>query len=196
MSSKAVFLDRDGVINRKAPGEGYVTRWEDMRFLPGVAESIALLNRVGFQVIVVSNQRCVAKGLVTSEALDGVHRRMCDWFAAAGARIDAVYYCPHEEEPPCTCRKPKPGMLLAAAREHHIDLAASWMVGDSDIDVEAGKNAGCRTARLMNATETAKDGADLVARSLLDAIDQILWREKAISRLRELDITTAAAIGE
>lgn len=189
MSRQAAFLDRDGVINRKAPGEGYVTRWEDMRFLPGVAESIALLNRVGFQVIVVSNQRCVAKGLVTSEALDSMHRRMCDWFAAAGARIDAVYYCPHDRQPPCACRKPKPGMLLAAARAHHIDLAASWMVGDSDIDIEAGKNAGCKTVRLMKTYETAKNGADVVARSLLDAIDQVLRREKTISCLQELGIT-------
>lgn len=191
MRSKATFLDRDGVINWKPPGDGYVTRWEDMCFLPGVAESVALLNRVGFRVIVVSNQRCVAKGLITSETLDSMHRQMCDWFAAAGARIDAVYYCPHEKHPPCACRKPEPGMLLAAARAHQIDLAASWMIGDSDVDVQAGKNAGCKTVRLMRAHETVKNGADVVARSLLEAIHLILQREKAISRAQEPDITTA-----
>ena len=180
MRSRAVFLDRDGVINWKAPGDGYVTRWEDMRFLPGVADSIALLNQAGFRVIVVSNQRCVARGLVTSQTLDSMHRRMCDWLAASGARIDGVYYCPHEKQPPCSCRKPAPGMLLAAAREHQLDLTASWMIGDSEIDVEAGRNAGCRTIRLLERDEPAKGNADVVAPSLLEATRQILQREGVI----------------
>jgi len=147
MINRAVFLDRDGVINRKPPGDGYVTRWEDMLFLPGVAKSITLLNQAGFRVIVVSNQRCVAKGLVTTQGLDSMHQQMCDWLAAAGATIDGVYYCPHEKQPPCSCRKPAPGMLVTAAREHQVDLNTSWMIGDSEIDVEAGRNAGCKTAR-------------------------------------------------
>src|ERR1700756_2077842 len=112
MINRAVFLDRDGVINRKPPGDGYVTRWEDMRFLPGVAKSIALLNQSGFRVIVVSNQRCVARGLVTTQSLDAMHQQMCNSLAAAGATIDGVYYCPHEKQPPCGCRKPAPGMLV------------------------------------------------------------------------------------
>jgi D-glycero-D-manno-heptose 1,7-bisphosphate phosphatase len=177
MSSRAAFLDRDGVINRKPPGDGYVTRWEDMHFLPGVAESIALLNQAGFSVIVVSNQRCVAKGLVTPYTLDSMHRRMCERLAAAGAKIDAVYYCPHEKQPPCTCRKPAPGMLLAATREHQVDLTASWMIGDSEIDVEAGRNAGCKTVRLLGCNETAIGRADVVAPSLLEAVYAILQRE-------------------
>jgi len=180
MSNRAAFLDRDGVINRKASGDGYVTRWQDMRFLPGVAKSISLLNQAGFQVFVVSNQRCVAKGLVNCRMLDSMHDHMCEWLAAAGAKIDGVYYCPHDKQPPCTCRKPAPGMILTAAREHDVDLAASWMIGDSEIDVEAGKRAGCKTVRLLQRNKKPNGCADLVARSLLAATYQILRREKVL----------------
>jgi D-glycero-D-manno-heptose 1,7-bisphosphate phosphatase len=181
MSNRAAFLDRDGVINRKPPGDGYVTCWEDMHFLPGIGKAIALLNQAGFRVIVVSNQRCVVKGLVMSQALDSVHQQMCDWLAAAGAKIDGVYYCPHEKQPPCSCRKPAPGMLFTAAREHQVDLTASWMIGDSEIDVEAGRNAGCKTVRLQGNNEIAKGTADMVAPSLLEAVYQILEREEVIA---------------
>src|SRR5579863_834524 len=99
---RAAFLDRDGVINVKAPEGEYVTRWEDMHFLPGVAPAIGMLNRAGFQVIVVSNQRAVAKGLITIAELESMHRRMSAALAKEGAAIDGIYYCPHEmTTPPC-----------------------------------------------------------------------------------------------
>lgn len=190
--TSAAFLDRDGVINRKAPGGQYVTCWEDFHLLPGVVESIAQLNRAGLRVIVVTNQRCVAKGLLTEPELNKLHRQMSKYLAQAGATIDAIYYCPHELEASCDCRKPAPGMLLEAARLHGLDLAASWMIGDSDSDIQAGKNAGCRTARLpgnKQAESEQEDGsalrvdADIIAASLPDAIHQILQpanREKEI----------------
>jgi D-glycero-D-manno-heptose 1,7-bisphosphate phosphatase len=184
--TRAVFLDRDGVINQK-PIEGqYVTRWEDFHILPGVIEGIVLLNRAGFRVIVVTNQRCVAKGLLTVTELEKMHERMTDFLVRAGATIDGTFYCPHEMEPSCDCRKPAPGMLLNAARLLDIELPASWMIGDSDIDVEAGRNAGCKTARLSATGEAIEEPrrysatlsrADIVAPSLLDAIHQILRRE-------------------
>jgi D-glycero-D-manno-heptose 1,7-bisphosphate phosphatase len=174
---RAAFLDRDGVINRKLPEGQYVTRWEEMHFLPGVAEAIALLIGAGYCVIVVSNQRCVAKGLLTVRELDLLHQRMCQELARAGAVITGVYYCPHETQPPCTCRKPAPGMLLAAAHAHEIDLTASWMIGDSDIDTEVGKNAGCRTARIRNGDQAVSGNADVIAQSLLDAVHQMLLME-------------------
>jgi D-glycero-D-manno-heptose 1,7-bisphosphate phosphatase len=184
--NRAVFLDRDGVINQK-PQEGmYVTRWEDFHILSGVVESIALLNRSGFLVIVITNQRCIAKGLMTEGELENMHERMTVQLARDGAAIDGVYYCPHEMEPACDCRKPAPGMLLNAAHLRDIDLPASWMIGDSAIDVEAGRNAGCKTARLLEINEdrgekgrssVTPDYADVVATSLLDAIRQILRRE-------------------
>ena len=170
---KAVFLDRDGVINRKAPEGQYVTRWEEMEFLPGAKEAIRSLNQAGFLVIVVTNQRCVAKGLISTDELDSIHARMRSEFKAAGATIDAIYYCPHEFVPPCACRKPEPGMLLEAARTHDVDMAASWMIGDSDHDVQAGQNAGCHTALIVDEKST-DGGADVYRSSLLDAIQQIL----------------------
>jgi len=162
------------VINRKAPEGQYVTRWEQMDFLPGTSEAIRLLNKAGYFVVVVSNHRCVAKGLISASDLESMHGRMLHDFAAAGARIDAIYYCPHEMQPPCACRKPEPGMLLDAAREHQLDLSASWMIGDSTHDVEAGRRAGCKTARLIGEGNSVGDGADVIASSLLRATEKIL----------------------
>lgn len=171
---RAAFLDRDGVINRK-PSEGeYVTRWEEMQFLPGVPEAIALLTQAGFCVLAVSNQRCVAKGLLSVRDLESIHGRMRQELAAKGALITEVYYCPHDNQPPCSCRKPAPGLLLTAAREHGINLKMSWMIGDSDSDVDAGRNAGCRTVRIVNGDAVGNSGADLFASTLLDAVQQVL----------------------
>jgi D-glycero-D-manno-heptose 1,7-bisphosphate phosphatase len=172
--NKAAFLDRDGVINRKAPEGQYVTRWEEVEFLPGVAGAIAMLNKAGFRVIVVSNQRCVAKGLVTTDEVEALHQRICRELADQGAVIDAVYFCPHESSPACDCRKPAPGMLLTAAKDHQIDLRASWMIGDSAADVAAGKSAGCRTVLIASVNNSAASAPDFVAQSLLDATKRIL----------------------
>jgi D-glycero-D-manno-heptose 1,7-bisphosphate phosphatase len=198
--SRAVFLDRDGVINQRPPEGDYITRWEDFHILPGVAEGIALLNHAGFSVIVVTNQRCVAKGQITEADLQKMHERMTDVLARAGAKIDGTFYCPHDIEPPCDCRKPAPGMLLSAARSRGIDLRTSWMIGDSNIDVEAGCNAGCKTARVIAADAASSERAriseaaitaDIAASSLLDAIRQILKQEGvAIDSLSTAPATT------
>jgi|SRR5437016_1912269 len=179
--SRAAFLDRDGVINRKPPEGQYVTHWEEMHFLPDVARAIALLNRADFRVIVVTNQRCAAKGLVSVAALEAIHQRMCAELAASGAKIDEIYYCPHEKHPPCSCRKPAAGMLLAAARAHNIDLTASSMIGDSEIDVEAGRNAGCRTALVLTDDETATHDCDVVGSSLFETVDKLLSRDEMLT---------------
>lgn len=171
--NKAVFLDRDGVINRK-PREGeYITSWDDFHILPGVADGIALLNRAKYKVVVVTNQRCVAKGQLSVKDLEEIHERMSQVLSRAGAKLDEIYYCPHDYKPPCNCRKPAPGMLLEAARKHGIDLGSSWMIGDSEIDVQAGVNAGCKTARVLSESESSND-VDLTASSLLDSVRQIL----------------------
>jgi|SRR5271154_5082038 D-glycero-D-manno-heptose 1,7-bisphosphate phosphatase len=184
--TKAVFLDRDGVINRKAPEGDYITSSEDFQILPGVTEAISLLNRAGFRVIVVTNQRAIAKGILTIAGLKKIHEQMAESLSKSGAVIDGIQFCPHDYDPPCTCRKPAPGMLLDAAQELAMDLKASWMIGDSDIDIQAGKNAGCRTARICATSEerdvngirsSKSDVADVVATSLLDAVQQILQRE-------------------
>lgn len=176
--NKAAFLDRDGVINEKAPTEDeYITCWEEMKILPGVPQAISLLNRAGFSVIIVTNQRSVAKGLITIPELDSMHRRMRDELSSAGAIIDDIYYCPHDLITACACRKPEPGMLLEAARRHDINLTASWMIGDSEKDIQAGKKAGCKTARVLYCNETSNASADVVAPCLLEATRQILCTE-------------------
>ena len=142
--NKAVFLDRDGVINQRAAPHEYITRWEDFRFLPGVGAAIRALNEAGYLVLIVTNQRSVARGKMTMEAVDDIHRRMRGALAEAGAHIDGVYVCPHEIGQ-CTCRKPDIGLFLQAERDFPIDRSASWMVGDSDTDVEAGRRYGVRT---------------------------------------------------
>jgi D-glycero-D-manno-heptose 1,7-bisphosphate phosphatase len=180
--NKAAFLDRDGVINIHAPDGGYVTRWEDIQVVPGVTNAITLLNKAGFRVIVVTNQRCVAKGLISTVALEAMHERLGAELAAMGARIDAIYFCPHEKVLRCPCRKPAPGMLLAAAHVHSIDLSSSWMIGDSEIDIEAGKRAGCRTARVLSESQGDIINSDVLGTSLLDIVEQLLGLDGRTAR--------------
>ena len=181
--AKAIFLDRDGVINKKAPGDGYVTRWQDFELLPDVAEAISQINRAGLAVIVITNQRCIAKGLMTVDDLEDIHQQMREFLEKRGARIDAIYYCPHETDPACHCRKPAPGMFERASHDYGIQLTVSWMIGDSDIDIEAGKNAGCKTALLLGtgagASVRALNRADLVTSSLQEAVRLILTYEQS-----------------
>ena len=174
---RAVFLDRDGVINQKAPEGRYVTRWAEVEFLAGGAEAVKRFRSAGFLVVVVSNQRAVAKGLITEEGLASLHHRMWKELFGPGKGFDAVYYCPHDTDPPCRCRKPQPGMLLAAAQDRGIDLTASWMIGDSESDVEAGRSAGCRTIQICSPDVRPSTLADQVAGSLAEATDVILAAE-------------------
>jgi D-glycero-D-manno-heptose 1,7-bisphosphate phosphatase len=181
--NKAVFLDRDGVINKKPEEGNYITSWDDFHILPGVADGIALLNRAGYVVVVVTNQRCVARGLLSVADLEKIHEQMSQTLSRAGAKLDGIYYCPHDYEPPCNCRKPAPGMLLEAAQVHEIDLRSSWMVGDSEIDMRAGVNSTCKTARIFAERENQNANGrtsgisgrvDIIASSLLDSACQIL----------------------
>jgi D-glycero-D-manno-heptose 1,7-bisphosphate phosphatase len=153
MSRRAIFMDRDGTICEEA---GYVNHLSRSRLLPGSAEAIRLANNAGYLVIVATNQSGVARGLFDEALVQAVNRQMVARVREAGARIDAVYYCPHhprEGAPPfrreCDCRKPLPGMLRRAAREHDIDLGASWMIGDSLVDLEAAAAAGARAVHVL-----------------------------------------------
>lgn len=170
--NRAVFLDRDGVINRKAPEGRYITSWKELELLSGVVEGIGLLNRAGLKVILVTNQRCVARGMMTIEELEALHHRLQEELTRASARIDAIYYCPHDFDDACACRKPKPGMILQAAKDNRIVLASSWVVGDSESDIEAGELAGCMTARISENSDV-RTNAQLVAGSLLDVARKI-----------------------
>ncbi len=138
MGVAALFLDRDGVINVRLP-DRYVEGWEQFRFRQEFLDAAPGLGRAFPLVVVVTNQRGVERGYLTEETLNAIHDRMVREVAAAGGRIDAVYYCPHVE---CEDRKPNPGLFLAAARDHGIDLGASTMVGDQPSDREAAQRAG------------------------------------------------------
>jgi D,D-heptose 1,7-bisphosphate phosphatase len=151
---KAIFLDRDGTINKYV---GYLTQPEEFELLPGVAEAIRKINNSGYLAIVVTNQPGLAQGRFTKEDLRHIHNKMETLLGKEGAFINRLYYCPHhpdkgfpgevpELKVHCVCRKPEPGMLLQAAKDFNIDLSASWMIGDDFRDIEAGRRAGCQTA--------------------------------------------------
>ncbi len=144
MAKKAIFLDRDGVINRCAPPHQYICRWNDFMFLLGAKQAVRALNQAGYLVIIISNQRGIARGLLTMEALNNIHANMCAEFERSGAHIDAIYICPHEVGE-CDCRKPRIGLFLQAERDFAIDKARSWMVGDSQSDITAGRSYGVKT---------------------------------------------------
>lgn len=138
---RAVFLDRDGVINRNRAD--HVKSWAEFEFLPGALASLQRLARLPCLVIVVSNQSIIGRGLVSQSVVDEIHQRMMAEIDAAGGRIDAVFYCPHRPDEGCGCRKPQPGLLLHAARELAIDLTRSFLIGDAESDVRAAQAAGC-----------------------------------------------------
>lgn len=146
---KAVFLDRDGVIN---VDHGYVYRFEDFAFIDGVVESLARLRSLGFLLVLVTNQSGIARGMYTEEDFDLLCARMQEVLAESRAQFDRIYYCPHLKEGSvtkykidCQCRKPRPGMFLQAISELGIDAGGSYMVGDRPSDLEAARKAGVRT---------------------------------------------------
>ena len=158
---KAVFLDRDGTINRYV---GFLRDIDDFELIDGAAQAIRQINALGWLAVVATNQPVVARGEVSFAQLEQIHRKMETLLGQEGAYLDAVYFCPHHpdrgypgERPElkidCACRKPKPGMLLAAARDLNIDLAQSWMVGDGENDIRAGRSAGCKTALIGDGGE-------------------------------------------
>lgn len=153
---KAIFLDRDGTINKYV---GFLRSINDFELIDGVAEAIRKINESGYLAVVVTNQPVIARGEVSFEELEEIHNKMETLLGKEGAYLDAIYYCPHhphrgydgevlELKIDCECRKPKPGMLLKAAEDFNIELAQSWMVGDGKNDIEAGKAAGCKTVLL------------------------------------------------
>jgi len=177
---KCVFLDRDGVINKKAPEDDYIKNWSEFDFLPGVKEVIKKLNKAGFLVIIITNQKGIAKGLMTEEDLKDIHLKMIKELKKGGAIIDGIYYCPHDEKDNCNCRKPKIGMFIKAKKDFNIDLNKSWMIGDSKSDIIAGQKAGCKTIFVrikLNKSSTIIDGNikyKFIVNNLKETISKII----------------------
>jgi D,D-heptose 1,7-bisphosphate phosphatase len=163
----AVFLDRDGTLNID---RAYLTRPEQIQLLPGVGAAIARLRSAGFACVVVTNQSALARGMMTEADLRSVHEEMNRQLGADGAGLDGIYHSPHVLDHPD--RKPAPGMLLRAAAELHLDLAASWMVGDSPRDVLAGQSAGCRACILVR-TGQAFDERQITLETPLHIADDL-----------------------
>jgi len=171
---RAVFLDRDGTIARDVH---YCRRVEDFEILPTVPQAIRQLNECGFEVVVVTNQSGVARGYFTEETLLQIHQHMRQELAEYGARVDAIYYCPHHPDDMCDCAKPRPGLLLRAAEELGIDLRRSFMIGDAVRDIEAGKTAGCRTVLIADGLDARREltnPPDYVAGSMLEVAQWVV----------------------
>lgn len=172
---KAIFLDRDGTINKYV---GFLNDIDEFRLIDGVAEAIRLINESGYLAIVITNQPVIARGDASLEELHMIHNKMETLLGQEGAYVDAIFYCPHHphkgykgERPEykieCHCRKPKPGMLLEAAEKYNIDLTQSWMVGDGENDMEAGRAAGCKVMHI------GADDEENCAVDLLTAVKHI-----------------------
>jgi histidinol-phosphate phosphatase family domain/HAD-superfamily hydrolase, subfamily IIIA len=153
--NQAVFLDRDGTIARDVH---YCRRVEDFELLPTVPEAIKLLNENDFKVVVITNQSGIARGYFTEETLAQIHQKMKVELAKYGAHIDALYYCPHHPDEGCACRKPQAALFLKAAGEHDIDSQSSYVVGDMQMDVDAGKAMGCKTVLLIPNPQSPNSG--------------------------------------
>jgi D-glycero-D-manno-heptose 1,7-bisphosphate phosphatase len=171
-----IFLDRDGTINREV---GYLDDPDKVELLPGSALAIRLLNRLGIPVVIISNQSGVARGYLTSSAVEEVNGRLQDLLLREGARLQGIHYCPHSPEDGCDCRKPKPGLLLLGAEVHGIDLKKSYLVGDHGSDVEAVQRVGGKGVLVLSGhgqEEAHKNlvAPDFIARDLLEAVYWIM----------------------
>lgn len=169
MTRRAAFLDRDGVLNVRPPAHDYVRRIEDFVWIPGAPEAVALLMRGGFMPIVVSNQRGVARGLLTEQTLQDIEKKIEVDLEPFDARIADFFYCVHDYRDECECRKPKPGLLFSAAALHDVELAESVMFGDAADDIAAGLAAGCKTVLIGCDQRLASVAPDSVAPNLLAA---------------------------
>lgn len=181
LSSRVVFLDRDGVICKDR--DDYVKSWDEFVWLPKAREALKRLNDNHHIAIVVTNQAGVSRGFSSRQAVEDIHCRMTKSVSEAGGRIERVYYCPHKPEDGCDCRKPKPGLFFQAARDFSIDLKKSYLIGDKISDIEAGHSVGCTTIMIKNGENTGntkgESRADYTASDLSEAVDLILKLDSA-----------------
>nr|WP_321401286.1 D-glycero-beta-D-manno-heptose 1,7-bisphosphate 7-phosphatase [uncultured Desulfobacter sp.] len=164
MDEYTVFLDRDGVINHDS--DAYIKHPDEFHFIPQSPDAIALLTASGFQVILITNQSAVGRGMISRQTLDDILTKMTRGVERAGGRIKDIFFCPHTPDQGCDCRKPKPGMILQAVAAHGINLEKSVMVGDSAKDIECGKNAGCAKTILVKTGKAEKALAALTAKGI------------------------------
>lgn len=180
---RAIFLDRDGVINANRPD--HVKRWDEFVFLPRALDALKRIAASDFLVLVTTNQAAIARGLTTEAAVCDIHARMTAEVARAGGRIDAVYYCPHHPDENCDCRKPRTGLYMQGAREWSIDLARSYVVGDAMADIVAAQAIGASAILVLTgrggeqhlALKENNHSGYQVADDLMSAVEWIWWKE-------------------
>ncbi len=173
---KAVFLDRDGTVCEEV---NYLARPEDLCLFPFSGEAVKLLNDSGFLVILITNQSGIARGVFDEKTLHEIHAKLINELAKSNAKLDAVYFCPHNSVDNCDCRKPKTGMIEKAKQDFSLDLENSWKVGDKAIDVETGFNAKLKTALILTGygqteVEKIKKQPDLISENLLQAVKMMI----------------------
>lgn len=184
----AALIDRDGTINVNTH---HLNRVEDLQLIPGAGEAIARLNQADWPVIVITNQSAIARGILTESGLSDIHTELKSQLASFNASIDAIYHCPHHpdfgDHTICDCRKPEPGMILRASIEQNIDLAGSIMIGDNITDVQAGWQAGCRSALVRTGSgndvletidSNTRDRISFIGNDLLDVVNWMLNDER------------------
>jgi len=159
-----VFLDRDGVVNQDSPL--YIKSPEEFLFIPNSPEAVAALTRAGIRVILITNQSVIGRSMVTPQGLDAIFQKMRAGVETAGGQLHDIFFCPHVPDEGCDCRKPAPGMILAAAKKHGIDLTRSCMVGDSAKDILCGRNAGCGATVLVQTGNGKKAAKELAAQGV------------------------------
>ena len=142
---KVIFLDRDGVINKRPPKADYVKNWKEFEFLPGAIEALRLLNQNSYEIYIITNQPGIARGMMTEEDLRLIHQKLEEELEKNKAKINGIYCCLHGWNDGCECRKPKPGLLFQAAREHHLDLTKTILIGDDERDIQVGESVGSKT---------------------------------------------------
>jgi len=173
---KIIFLDRDGTVTQ--PGD-HLYKLSDFKLLPGVIEALKILQKKGYDFIIVTNQATIGRGLCTEQDYFAFRNHLHAVLKKENISILAEYFCPHHPNDNCNCRKPKTGMLEQAAREFNLDLRACWMIGDNPSDIQAGKNAGCKTIHVLTGEEKQPiTYADFNAENLIKAADYILSKDK------------------
>ena len=181
---KFIFIDRDGVINKDPEGwppHSYVTRWEDFHFLPGVLEALKRLTENDYKVVIISNQAGISKGIYTKEKLDEITKKIFKEIEKKGAKIHSIQYCIHKKEDNCDCRKPKASLFYKATQGLKGDFSKTYFIGDTKRDIEAGKEAGCRTILVLSGktkdikeTEGWNIKPDFIKKDLKEAVDIII----------------------
>jgi len=179
---KVVFLDRDGVINKRLIGD-YVKTWSEFRFLSYAKRALRKLTEAGYRIHIVSNQQGVRKGLIPKKQLNEITDRMLAEIRKAGGKITSVAYCLHTDADNCSCRKPKPGLLIQTAKKYQFKLPECWMVGDSERDIAAGAAVGCKTILIENPKSKIQNLKIVLptyrAPTLLAAVNLILEKDSS-----------------